>query len=619
MATADSPTLKPPVGDRDHIQGPADAAVTLVEYGDYECPHCRQVAPIVEQLQDRFGDRLRYVFRHFPITSAHPNAQLAAEAAEAAAAQGKFWEMHDRIFEHTGPLHKQQLVSFAQELDLDLERFERELDEHVYADRVREDFMSGVRSGANGTPAFFLNRVRYDGPWDLDSLIAEIEKPLGVQVRLLFQQFTRLQASGGILLLAAAALALIWANSPWGHSYFELWETYLKIELGDLVLKESLLHWINDGLMVIFFFVVGLEIKREVLVGELATLRRAALPLIAAVGGMLVPALIYTAFNLGRPGEGGWGIPMATDIAFVLGILTLFGSRVPISLKVFFTALAIADDLGAVLVLALFYSGEISWIALGVGAIFLAALVVLNRGHVRHPLPYALLGVGLWLAFLQSGIHPTIAGVLLALTIPARSQVRAEAFMAQCTAALGGLGSEDLHETGRRQQAAAQTLEVIAERIQTPLQRLERMLNPWVAYLVVPVFALANAGVVLSGNLLEALTQPVSLGIILGLLLGKSLGITLFSWLAVKIGVADLPYGVGWPQLFAASWLAGIGFTMSLFIANSAFEQPALLALAKMDILVASALAAVIGFALITVTSPKQEGASVLAEGAAPA
>jgi NhaA family Na+:H+ antiporter len=619
MATADSPTLKPPVGDRDHIQGPADAAVTLVEYGDYECPHCRQVAPIVEQLQDRFGDRLRYVFRHFPITSAHPNAQLAAEAAEAAAAQGKFWEMHDRIFEHTGPLDKQQLVSFAQELDLDVERFERELDEHVYADRVREDFMSGVRSGANGTPAFFLNRVRYDGPWDLDSLIAEIEKPLGVQVRLLFQQFTRLQASGGILLLAAAALALIWANSPWGHSYFELWETYLKIELGDLVLKESLLHWINDGLMVIFFFVVGLEIKREVLVGELATLRRAALPLIAAVGGMLVPALIYTAFNLGRPGEGGWGIPMATDIAFVLGILTLFGSRVPISLKVFFTALAIADDLGAVLVLALFYSGEISWIALGVGAIFLAALVVLNRGHVRHPLPYALLGVGLWLAFLQSGIHPTIAGVLLALTIPARSQVRAEAFMAQCTAALGGLGSEDLHETGRRQQAAAQTLEVIAERIQTPLQRLERMLNPWVAYLVVPVFALANAGVVLSGNLLEALTQPVSLGIILGLLLGKSLGITLFSWLAVKIGVADLPYGVGWPQLFAASWLAGIGFTMSLFIANSAFEQPALLALAKMDILVASALAAVIGFALITVTSPKQEGASVLAEGAAPA
>jgi NhaA family Na+:H+ antiporter len=334
---------------------------------------------------------------------------------------------------------------------------------------------------------------------------------------------------------------------------------------------------------------------------------------------MLLPALIYIAFNLGRPGEAGWGIPMATDIAFVLGILTLFGSRVPISLKVFFTALAIADDLGAVLVLALFYSGEISWIALGVGGVFLIVLIVLNRGQVRHPLPYALLGVGLWLAFLQSGIHPTIAGVLLALTIPARSPVRAEAFMAQCTTALSGLGPSDPHEAGRRQQAAAQTLEVIAERIQTPLQRLERSLNPWIAYLVVPVFALANAGVELSGNLLQALTQPVSLGIILGLLLGKSIGITLFSWLAVRIGVADLPYGVSWRQLFAASWLAGIGFTMSLFIANSAFSQPALLALAKMDILVSSMLAALIGFGLIIVTSPRQEGASMLAEGTAPA
>ncbi|MGD8598348.1 MAG: Na+/H+ antiporter NhaA [Anaerolineae bacterium] len=449
--------------------------------------------------------------------------------------------------------------------------------------------------------------------------MAEIQKPLGVQVRLLFQQFTRLQASGGILLLAAAALALIWANSPWGHTYFELWETYLTIELGNLALKETLLHWVNDGLMVIFFFVVGLEIKREVLVGELASPRRAALPLIAALGGMVLPAGIYLAFNLGRRGEAGWGIPMATDIAFVLGILTLFGSRVPVSLKVFFTALAIADDLGAVLVLALFYSGEISWVALGVAAVFLVILIGLNRGQVRHPLPYALLGIGLWLAFLQSGVHPTIAGVLLALTIPARSRVQAQAFMAQCTAALGGLGAEDSHRRGRRQQAAAQTLEVIAERIQTPLQRLERSLNPWVAYLIVPVFALANAGVDFSGDLLEVLTLPVSLGIILGLLLGKSLGITLFSWVAVKIGLADLPYGVSWAQLFATSWLAGIGFTMSLFIASSAFEQPALLALAKMDILVASVLAAAIGFVLITVTSPKQEGTSELVEGAAPA
>ncbi|NIV34746.1 MAG: thioredoxin domain-containing protein, partial [Anaerolineae bacterium] len=268
------------------------------------------------------------------------------------------WEMHYALFEYQGPLDRAGLVRCAEKLGLDRERFERDLDEHTYAGRVREDFLSGVRSGANGTPAFFLNGERYDGAWDLDSLAAEIQKPLGVRVRLAFRQFARVQASGGILLLLATVLALAWANSSWSDSYFHLWETYLSISLGDLVLKESLLHWVNDGLMVIFFFLVGLEIKREILVGELASLRRAALPLMGAVGGMVLPALIYVLFNAGGEGQAGWGIPMATDIAFMLGILAILGSRVPITLKIFFTALAIADDLGAVLVIALFYSGE---------------------------------------------------------------------------------------------------------------------------------------------------------------------------------------------------------------------------------------------------------------------
>jgi NhaA family Na+:H+ antiporter len=590
--------------------------VTLVEYGDYECPYCRQVQPMIAELRSRFGDRLRYVFRHFPISATHPDAQLAAEAAEAAAAQGKFWEMHDLLFENQGDLDEEYLVEYAIELGLDIERFTRELATHEHAARVREDFMSGVRSGANGTPTFFLNGVRYDGPWDLDSLLAEIEKPLGVQVRFLFQQFTRLQASGGILLLLATFVALVWANSPWGHIYFEFWETHLTIELGALSLSESLLHWVNDGLMVIFFFVVGLEIKREILVGELASFRRAALPMIAALGGMILPAAIYTAFNLGGEGEAGWGIPMATDIAFVLAILTVFGSRIPVSIKVFFTALAIADDLGAVVVIALFYSGEIALVALAIGAALLMVLIVLNRTGVRHPLPYALLGVGLWLAFLESGIHPTIAGVLLAMTIPARTEVRAEAFLAQCTSALRGLGeagvSEEEVREGRRQQAAAQTLEVIAERIQSPLQRLERSLNPWVAYAVVPIFALANAGVDLRGDLAESLANPIALGIILGLVLGKALGITGFSWIAVRLGVADLPFGVTWGQLFSASWLAGIGFTMALFIASAAFDSPALLNMAKIDILLASALAAAIGVTLILLTTSRRMGASKL-------
>jgi NhaA family Na+:H+ antiporter len=612
MASHSSAKLTLPVGERDHIAGPDGAPVTLIEYGDYECPHCRQVAPIVRELRARFGDRLRYVFRHFPLTMAHPNAHLAAEAAEAAAAQGQFWEMHELLFKHQGTLDRQHLVQYAAELGLDVARFERELTEGIHADRVREDHRSGVQSGANGTPTFFFNSTRYDGAWDLDSLIAEIERPLGVQVRLIFQQFSRLQASGGILLLMATILALAWANSAWGSSYFGLWATYLKISLGDLSLAESLLHWVNDGLMVIFFFLVGLEIKREVLVGELASLKRAALPLIAALGGMLLPAAIYLFLNRGGEGQSGWGIPMATDIAFLLGILTVLGSRVPVSLKVFFTALAIADDLGAVVILALFYSGETSWIALGVGAVFLAALIVLNRGHVRHPLPYALLGLGLWLAFLESGIHPTIAGVLLAMTIPARTPVRAEAFMAQCTAALVGLGPGGAHGEGdRQQQAAAQTLEAIAERIQSPLQRLERGLNPWVAYLIVPVFALANAGVILGSNLGQTLANPVALGIVGGLVLGKPLGISLFSWLAVRLGMADLPLGVTWRQLFSASWLAGIGFTMSLFIAGSAFAG-ALLDVAKLSILAASLLASAVGFGLLFLTNARQERVTAL-------
>ena len=619
MAEVATTKLTLPIGERDHVQGAEDAPVTLVEYGDYECPYCRQVVPIIRDLQERFGDRLRYAFRHLPLSTAHPHAQLAAEAAEAASAQGKFWEMHYRLFEYRGPLDRAALIRCAKGLGLDMARFERELDEHVYADRVREDFLSGVRSGANGTPALYVNGQRYDGAWDLDSLAAEIQKPLGVRVRLAFRQFARIQASGGILLLAATVLALAWANSPWSDSYFHLWETYLSVSVGDLYLKESLLHWVNDGLMVIFFFLVGLEIKREILVGELASLRRAALPLMGAVGGMALPALIYVLFNAGGEGQAGWGIPMATDIAFLLGILAILGSRVPITLKIFFTALAIADDLGAVLVIALFYSGEIQLTALIVAAAILMVLVVLNRAGVRRPLPYALLGIGLWLAFLESGLHPTIAGVLLAMTIPARVQIRADAYVAQCTAALGGLDRGGDHVEGRQQQAAAQTLEVIAERIQSPLHRLERTLNPWVAYLILPIFAFANAGVRVQGNLVEALTQPVAVGIIAGLLLGKPLGITLFSWLAVRIRLAELPKGVTWKQLFAASWLAGIGFTMSLFIASSAFDSAVLLGVSKVAILAASLLASAVGFGLLSVTSPSQAGHSTMEEVAATA
>jgi NhaA family Na+:H+ antiporter len=614
--------LTSPIGESDHIQGQRDAPVAFVEYGDYECPHCRQAHGIVRELQEQLGDRFSYSFRHFPIRTSHVHAQHAAEAAEAAAAQGKFWEMHDKLFANQDALDDESLVHLAGEIGLDVERFRRELESHMYADRVSDNFRSGVRSGVNGTPTFYINGERYDGPWDVESLEEEIERPLGVQVRSLFQRFARLQASGGILLLVAAVLALIWANSSQAESYFRLLNTDLAITFGGGGLTKHLLKWVNDGLMAIFFFIVGLEIKRELTVGELASPRRAALPLMAAVGGMVGPAAIYAALNFGTESIVGWAVPMATDIAFMLGIMALLGRKVPFSLRVFFTALAIGDDLGAVLVLAIFYTANIAWAALGAAAIIVAILVALNVLGVRNPLPYALLGIVLWVAFVQSGLHATIAGVVLALTIPARTRVRSEAFMAQCIAILGGVESEQPQEEAQhndQRQAAAHALEAIAERMQAPAQRLEHALTPWATFFVLPIFALANAGVSFSGGLGQVFGSRVALGVIVGLIVGKPLGITAFAWLAVRLGIGEMPARVTWRQLISATFLAGIGFTMALFIANAAFKDPATLDAAKLGILIASLLSGGMGFVLLSLTSRVRDWHTELEQEAVPA
>ncbi len=614
-----SSRLKLPVGERDHIKGSLEAPVAFLEYGDYQCPHCLQAHSIVRELQERMEDRISFIYRHFPIRSSHPQAQHAAEAAEAAGAQGKFWEMHDLLFENQGALDDESLIQYAGQIGLDQEQFRHDLESGRFKNRVEEDFKSGVRSGVNGTPTFYINGERYDGPWDIESLVEEIEKPIGVQVRNLFNRFTRLQASGGILLVITTLIALLLANSGLSDAYFGFWKTDFSITYGEVGLTKYLLKWVNDGLMVLFFFVVGLEIKREITVGELNSARRAALPLMAAVGGMVLPALIYVALNAGGIGMQGWAIPMATDIAFMLGLLALLGRRIPLSLRIFFTALAIVDDLGAVLVIALFYTSDILWGALGVAGLIVLVLIALNWLGVRNPLPYALLGIGLWLAFVQSGVHATIAGVLLALTIPSQTRVQAQAFMAQCIAALGGVGGEDMAigsqevELSDRRQAAAHTLEAIAERMQSPAQRLEHSLTPWATYLVLPIFALANAGVVISTDLSALLSDRIALGIILGLVFGKSFGITLFTWLAVKLRIAELPSRVGWKQLFSATWLAGIGFTMALFITNSAFSDPEQLATAKLAILIASLISGVIGFGLLILTSRERDSHTELA------
>lgn len=593
------------VGKEDHIDGPADAKVTLVEYGDMECIHCRQVRPVVNELRARYPNRLRYVFRHFPITSAHPHAQLAAQASEAAAAQGMFWEMHDILFDHQGELDRSHLIEYAEELGLEVDRFIEELDKGLYEERVRKDFESGLESGVTGTPTFFINGQHYDGAWDLESLLDAIRKPLGARISSIFQEFARVEALGGVLLLFAAIIALVWANSGGAESYFQLWHMEIEISIGNYKISHDLLHWVNDGLMVIFFFVVGLEIKREITSGELGDRKRAAMPVMAAIGGMLFPALFYLTLNATGPGMRGWGVPMATDIAFTLGVLALLGSRAPLILKIFFTALAIADDLGSVMVIAIFYTDDVSWIALAVAAVIFLILLILNRARVYALLPYVIFGVILWLAFLESGIHPTIAGILLALTIPSRNPPDTKALLAQCVSVLNDFNRPRIQGVYEREktQVAAQTLETVSERMQSPAQRMENSLLPWTTYVILPIFALANAGLTL--QLDRGLFTPISVGVFIGLVIGKPLGVTLFSWIAVRLRLAELPESVTWKQLVSSSFLTGIGFTMALFIASAAFNDPDMLDQAKLGIIFASLTAGITGYVLTLLTSPK--------------
>ncbi|MEP7218546.1 MAG: Na+/H+ antiporter NhaA [Bacteroidota bacterium] len=423
------------------------------------------------------------------------------------------------------------------------------------------------------------------------------------KVTMPFQRFLHSEESGGIVLIVCTIIALVWANSGFSDSYVALWESHFTIGFDAFHLSKSLLHWINDGLMAVFFLFVGLEIKREILVGELASFRKAILPVAGAFGGMLVPATIYILFNSGGAGSAGWGIPMATDIAFALGILSLLGKRIPQGLTIFLAALAIADDLGAVAVIALFYTSQIAWVSLAVAGVAFLLLVLANLSGVSSPLVYLLLGLVVWIAVLISGIHASIAGVLVALTIPARMRITVGEFQEQSSLLLEEFDrverSVDERERSDDQDAVIQAMEKVCERVQTPLGRMEHGLSRWVSFFIMPIFALANAGVVFSGDLLSIIGSPITVGVGLGLVIGKMIGITLFSWLAVRAGLASLPDGVGWRQIHGAAWLGGIGFTMSLFIAGLALTEPRLVMSAKIGILAASIIGGLVGWLIL--------------------
>ncbi len=417
-----------------------------------------------------------------------------------------------------------------------------------------------------------------------------------------FEEFIHNETTSGLLLMACAIVALIVANTALLHSYESLLHTNVSFSFGDWQLEKTLHHWINDGLMALFFLVVGLEIKREILVGELSDIRQASLPIMAAIGGMVIPAIFYASLNYGSDTISGWGIPMATDIAFAVGVMVLLGNRVPKALLTFLVALAIVDDLGAVIVIAVFYTDNIALDALGIAALMFGILVLFNRAGIRHPAPYFIIGILLWLAMLKSGIHATLAGVLLALTIPARPKFEPGSFSVLVRNLMDKFDKS--HRPGEsimrndEQRSILQTLENGVHLVETPLQRMEHSMHFWVAFLIIPVFALANAGIPIEfAKVGESLSHPVTLGIIFGLCVGKFAGITGFAWVSVKMGWSALPEGITFSHIGGAAMLAGIGFTMSIFIAELAFPgQPENILMAKTGILVASIVAGIVGY-----------------------
>ncbi len=421
------------------------------------------------------------------------------------------------------------------------------------------------------------------------------------------------EAIGGIILIFATLAALIWANSAWYESYHYVWhELKAGFGFGEFKMEKSLGHWINDGLMALFFFTIGLEIKREIMGGELSSMKKASLPIFAAIGGMAIPAIFYAVTLHSYPEYlEGWGIPMATDIAFALGLLALLGKRVNINLKIFLTALAIADDLGAVLVIAIFYTESIDYSELLTAAFFMGVLVLANFAGVRRTVFYALVGfIGVWIAFVYSGVHATIAGVLIALTIPARTKISEEQYVQSLCKLTNEFEREP--ETGNSLLSKSQVhllsdIEHLNEQAHTPLQKLEHAMHPITTYFILPLFALSNAGVHIEGSITDFMFHPISLGIMAGLLLGKFVGISLFSHLVVKLGWAKLPEGVNWGQIYGVALLAGIGFTMSMFIADLAFASEEFKQIAKVGIMTASVLAAAIGMTVLVLSGKKTD------------
>ncbi|HET7777863.1 MAG TPA: Na+/H+ antiporter NhaA [Rudaea sp.] len=613
----DGLTLLRPVDlDRDHARGggAGDGVVMLVLYGDYLCPYCRRLRFVLAQVRAALGESLVYVFRHLPNEAVHPGADLLARATEAAAAQGRFWEMHDWLYEQEPPFPSERVFEFARSLGMDMDRFRRDLDSEATRARVQEDLSEGRSNGITVTPTFFIDGIRYDDAWDFHSLLEALQRPLAAQVKRTARVFANLPASAGFTLLLAAVAALVCANTPLAPYYHWLMDSSFSIGPTSSGVSMTVAAWFSEGLLAAFFLLVGLEIRREVTAGALTDPKAAVLPVVAAVGGVLAPAAIYLALATPATAKG-WSVPTATDVAFTIGILALLGDRVPGALRVFVAALAVVDDILSMLTLAIFYPHTFNAAWLLGAAVAAALLFALNRARVYAGWPYAVVACALWAMLHAAGVHAALAGVILAVFLPTRPAPAAAPLLAQAATALAALESAERDARKAGPAAHAQQQELIREsasrnlsaasaRLLSPAERIERAVAPWSAYFILPLFAFSATGISLSVNLQSAEDVRVLAGVVLGLVLGKPLGVLLASWLTIKARIGIAPPGTSLRLFVGAACLCGVGDTVALLMADQAFPLGNFAGVAKIGVLAGSALAAALGAAIVAGARP---------------
>jgi NhaA family Na+:H+ antiporter len=596
--------LRPIDRRRDHVRGQGGRGErTVVVYGDFLCPYCRRLRAVLQRLRESLGERLAYVFRHFPNERAHPGAELLAIASEAASRQGRFWDLYDALYSREPPIGRDTLMELARGIGLDMAKFEKDLADPALKRRVEQDLADGRANGVTGTPTLFVDGLRYDGAWDFQSMLEALERPLGAQVQRSARAFANLPTSAGLVLLIAAAAALVFANTSLAPLYRSLVGAEIGLGPPGAQLSLSVGEWCSEGLLAVFFLILGLEIRRELTSGSLTDPRAAAAPVLAAIGGTLVPALIYLAFNPG-PTRAGWPAPTDTGVAFVLAVLAVFGSRVSADLKVFVAAYAVADDVISILVLAIFYPHALhpEWLLAAVGVI--GAMVLLSRGRVYAAWPYVVATLGLWLCLHLAGVGGALAGVALAALLPPRHEPNVGPLLAQAATALSELehAEKELKRAGEKRRLrqepvwdfASRNLTAAAQRLLSPAERAERTAEPWSTYLILPLFAFTASGVSLAADLSAPDAWRVFLGAGLGLWLGKPLGVALAVWGAARARLAVLPAAASPLAFVAAAMLCGIADPLSLLMADKALPE-GYAAIAKIGLLAASLLSAVFG------------------------